>query len=303
MDHLRVEASRLLDCSIADNTKRAYSSALRDFLKFRMDHDLPDEWPFPIIHIVQYIAYMSLNNKAASTVAVHISAISREHKLRGMSDPSSHFIVQKMLQGLRKSVKQVDNRAPITVNILSQMPRALHVVCFSRYESVMFQAIFSLAFFAFLRVGEIVFTTQQDSDRAIQISDVKMMDTYMEITIRKSKTDQLGSGTTLRISELKEQNVCPVQAMQSYLAIRSNGNGYLFVHFNKKQVTRSQFAKVLSKALAFLQINDKYYSTHSFRIGAATAAAMRGISQEKIQLWGRWNSDAYLKYIRMPCLL
>jgi hypothetical protein len=41
---------------------------------------------------------------------------------------------------------------------------------------------------------------------------------------------------------------------------------------------------------------------HSFRIGAATAAAIQGASDEDIQRMGRWKSQAFKRYIRIPVL-
>ena len=42
------------------------------------------------------------------------------------------------------------------------------------------------------------------------------------------------------------------------------------------------------------------YSSHSFRIGAATVAARNGVPDHLIQALGRWNSNAYQLYIRTP---
>ena len=42
------------------------------------------------------------------------------------------------------------------------------------------------------------------------------------------------------------------------------------------------------------------FSSHSFRIGAATVAARNGIPDHLIQALGRWTSNAYQLYIRTP---
>jgi hypothetical protein len=44
------------------------------------------------------------------------------------------------------------------------------------------------------------------------------------------------------------------------------------------------------------------YEGHSFRIGAATFSAECGFSDTQIRAMGRWRSDAFLKYIRIPSL-
>ena len=42
------------------------------------------------------------------------------------------------------------------------------------------------------------------------------------------------------------------------------------------------------------------FSSHSFRIGAATVAARNGVPDHLIQSMGRWSSNAYQLYIRTP---
>lgn len=42
------------------------------------------------------------------------------------------------------------------------------------------------------------------------------------------------------------------------------------------------------------------FSSHSFRVGAATVAARNGVPDHLIQALGRWTSNAYQAYIRTP---
>ena len=47
-------------------------------------------------------------------------------------------------------------------------------------------------------------------------------------------------------------------------------------------------------------VDCTHFSGHSIQIGAATTAAVRGIAEATIQALGRWSSDLYKGYIRIP---
>ena len=167
----------------------------------------------------------------------------------------------------------------------------------------MFQASFLLAFFGLLRVSE--FTVDSRSgvcDRVIHVQDVIVChgaeSSHMLVTIRFSKTDQYGASTTLRIKGNNLVGSCPVEAMARYLEVRPLTHGPIFCHANGSPLTRYQFSSVLRKVLSFVGLEAAEYGTHSFRIGAATSAAIKGVSEEKIQEMGRWRSGAFKTYVR-----
>ena len=54
-----------------------------------------------------------------------------------------------------------------------------------------------------------------------------------------------------------------------------------------------QDGRFLDKLLGDLCIDTKLYSTHSFRIGAATSAMKANISEAHFQMLGRWRSETY----------
>ena len=64
-------------------------------------------------------------------------------------------------------------------------------------------------------------------------------------------------------------------------------------------LTRPRFAAAVRSALKKVGVDQSKYCTHSFRIGAATTAAARGIEDSVIKTLGRWESLAYLQYVRI----
>ena len=56
----------------------------------------------------------------------------------------------------------------------------------------------------------------------------------------------------------------------------------------------------LRRALSECGIDSSLYAGHSFRIGAATTAAARGMQDSLIKILGQWESSAYMIYVPTP---
>ena len=54
------------------------------------------------------------------------------------------------------------------------------------------------------------------------------------------------------------------------------------------------------RIVASVRSGPKEYAGHSFRIGMATTASHQGVSEATIKMLGRWESSAYLRYIKTP---
>ena len=88
--------------------------------------------------------------------------------------------------------------------------------------------------------------------------------------------------------------------MLDYLSLRGYKPGPLFMISHGHPVSRTTFTDQLSLALKFCGLNPARYKGHSFRIGAASHAADRGLSDTQIRVLGRWPSNAFHRYIRVP---
>ena len=87
--------------------------------------------------------------------------------------------------------------------------------------------------------------------------------------------------------------------MSQYLKERPNYPGPLFCHFEGLALTRYQFSAILKKCLVIIGIESDKFKSHSFRIGMTTTCAIDGITDEQIKQLGGWESNAYLRYIRI----
>ena len=93
--------------------------------------------------------------------------------------------------------------------------------------------------------------------------------------------------------------LCPVAAVLAFLAVRGSGPGPLFKFQDGRPLTRDRLVNHVRSALDTLGLNSSHYAGHSFRIGAATAAAQCGIEDSTIKALGRWESAAFQRHIRM----
>ena len=85
------------------------------------------------------------------------------------------------------------------------------------------------------------------------------------------------------------------------LHVSSGGTCWsIFALKNGNPLTKSVFTAKIRDALRIIGLPEENFAGHSFRIGAATAAANVGIEDSDIWTMGRWSSSAFLAYIRTP---
>ena len=87
-------------------------------------------------------------------------------------------------------------------------------------------------------------------------------------------------------------------AVHDYIQVRPSTEGPLFIHFGGSPLTRYQFSALLKEGIKAMGLSPAEFSPHSFRIGAATSAAVGGIPIDRIMTMGRWRSSAVNSYIR-----
>lgn len=286
--------------AVSPNTSLSYKAGLEAFSSFLRLHNLLDSWPPPLSNVTQFIAYLSITGKKPNTVKTYLAGISYQCKMLNQYDITSHFLICKMIEGMRRLKPSSDNRLPITIELLRNMVKVLPSICSSLYETNLFQAAFCLAFFGFLRVGE--FTVVNSSYCRVFTSNqisIDEIDNNIELTIPYSKTDQYGKGKTIVIPGTG-CSVCPVLHIKTFKASRPKHQGPFFCHFGGKPLTRFQFTAILSKVLKYLGVDTTLYKSHSFRIGAASLYYEQGKSEEEIKVMGRWKSQAFQSYIRIP---
>ena len=171
--------------------------------------------------VILYVANLAEQGARPTTVATQLSALSFIHKLRGLPDPTTTFIVSKMIQGLRHTSKPPTARLPITLQILQRIIRALTITITSNYQRSMFSDMFLLAFYACLRIGETALN--RISSHLLQLSDVRFVhalgfaNTNAIINLSSFKHSSSNSIQSIRIRD--SPPMYPVRSLINYIKL------------------------------------------------------------------------------------
>ena len=250
-----------------------------------------------------FLVHLHNTGYAPSTITTYTSAIGYIHKLYEQPDPSASFLIQKTLHALRKNSPQVDSRLPITITILKLLIAASDTVIGHYTDRILFKCMMTVAFFGFLRIGEI--TVAKNKMDAITLRNIQWdaSTKSFSITLTNFKHSVPGKSHTIVLKSQTLPNPCPVTMLHNWLAIRPKIPGLLFTLSDGKGMKREWFDQNLRRCLSFCNLNTKLYKGHSFRIGAATHASLSlGYTDSQIRLLGRWKTDAFKKYIRNPSM-
>ena len=301
----RASREAILD-SLAPRTLSAYFTGWDCFKSFHFSYQLP----FPstdVLSICNFITHAhSVQKIPSSTIQTYLAGIRFILKLVTGHPCSSisHSHVTMLIKGLRKREPlRAERRSPLTTDLLTLCIRTLRSGYMSPAVDLTLESMFLLAFFGFLRCSEFAPTSSRfDPSRHPRLSDITIYNSDSLIyTLRISKTDQLGISFPIYIFRLNTY-LSPFEPIARYTSSRYTANASpsqpLFITETGHMATRFWFQKHFRNILRMASIPPTQYSCHSFRIGAATSAARLGISDQTIQVLGRWSSQAYRVYIR-----
>ena len=289
---------RLLESGIAPSTTSAYRSAHRRFTSFCSAAGLV---PFPLKEatVCRFVAHLFQNNLSSGTIRLYLSGLRFYQIASGGDNPclDSCSRLHYVLRGVAQSqpVCSRPTHFPVTTEVLDLLFQAWSTQEPS-FETTMLWAACTLGFYGFLRSGEFT-VVQGRQQHPLTLANVRVDSRFdpnsLEVTLQHSKTDIHGRGCTLYIGRL-HTSTCAVLAVLGYLAIRPATPGPLFIHRDGLPLTRAQLVSAIRSTLQISGMDISRYSGHSFRVGAATAAARAGLPDSLIQTLGRWKSSAFL---------
>ena len=304
MDGLTADICRYAELAISPSTRRSYSTGERRFLDFCALHRFV---PLPASdYVLSGFAASLTRSVKPCTIKLYLSAVRNLHLEHGHPDPiPESTLLRRVLKGICRvhGPGVVRPRLPVTMPVLRPLISALQSS--NRYtatDKAMLKAAMLLAFHGFLRCGE--FTAPPASHVVLwwpQRRDVEICirPPSLRYRLRRSKTDPGGNGAVIHIGPSSPE-VCPVIAMTAYFTNSpARPTNHLFAYSGSVPLRRASFTEDVRCLLTAAGIaNLEQYAGHSFRIGAATSAALCRTPEWLIRAMGRWTSDCVLRYIR-----
>ena len=283
---------------VAPSTRQTYNSGVNSYLQFCAQFNIQ---PYPASSLTLQFFCTDLSQRISyKSIKVYLAGIRLAHLERGHLDPTVDESLRLVIRAIRRlQGESCHHRLPITINLLRTLKQQIRISNYSLVEQRLLWAALTTAFYGFLRVSE--FTSSCSDNATLQWSDIHLSSSTLTITLRQSKTDPFRRGHTLSISATNT-STCLVRALQQYSRMipATQQFGPLFSAGHFSPLSKSQVSDTLRQLLQQAGYDPQLYSSHSFRIGAATTSAAAGLSPWIIKTLGRWNSNAYMSYIRCP---
>lgn len=271
--------------SISPNTKRAYQSDLQHF------SDWGGTVPATDKQVAEYLASHA-QTLSIATLIRRIASINKAHSAKGVTSPTKAELVKSTMRGIKRAHAAPQKVAkPLLIEDLMRIMPMLE----DGLKDTRDRALLLIGFAGGFRRSELV---------ALNCADIETVRQGIVVHIRKSKTDQEGTGRKIGIPNGRTR-WCPVSALMDWLAQSNIEDGPIFRPVDRhgknydQRLSGEAVALVVKERVKAIGLNPQDFSGHSLRAGLATSAAQAGVSSWKIRQQTGHASDAMLsRYIR-----
>jgi site-specific recombinase XerD len=271
-------------------TRKAYATDFRLFKEW-CEGKGAQSLPAAAETVAAFLAAEAVAGVRPSTLGRRVAAIRYAHKLASLATPTDAEGVKATLRGIRRSVGAAKVRkSPALANRVKAMAAASPDTLAGKRD----RALILLGFAGALRRSELV---------ALDLADIEESEAGLRVTIRQSKTDQDGEGTTIAIA--RGMIACPVRALRAWLDAAGIESGALFRSVNKAggvasaRLTDRSVANIVKAMANSVGLDASTFSGHSLRSGFLTSAAANGASIFKMMDVSRHKSvDTLRGYVR-----
>jgi integrase len=285
------------------STRREYARDWADFERYCRSRNL-SALPAEPQTVARYAATVAGTLKIAS-IRRRMVAISQVHQERDLPAPTAHKVVREVLAGIGNTHgSAVRQKEALTLDLLRAalltLGRDRNALKASRDR-----ALLLLGFAGAFRRSELA---------ALDVADLRFDRRGLTVTLRRSKTDQLGAGREVAIPIVNVETMCAVRATREWLDAGKVAEGAVFRTFSMprrrgetsqlqaQRIDPKDVARLVQRVMRNAHLEGDF-AAHSLRAGFVTSAAQKKVPEVDIQRVTGHRSVAILRrYVRRATL-
>ena len=276
-----------VQASLSENTRRAYLSDLAHFQAWG------GRTPASDVVVASYLAAHA-ERLSVATLSRRLAAIAKAHGAAA-SNPARSPLVKATMRGIMRRHKAPPRQAK---PLLRDELFAVLAQTGTDLKDVRDRALLLVGFAGGFRRSELV---------GLDKEDIEMVKEGLVIHLRRSKTDQCGTGRQVAIP-FGRTRWCAVAALSEWLHRSEIESGALFRRIDRHghllaRLSGEAVSLVIRSWLAAAGMAVDGYSGHSLRAGFATSAAQAGLNECEIRRQtGHASPSVLATYIRQQDL-
>jgi integrase len=250
-------------------TRRAYTRQWAAFVAWCASSRLPS-LPAAPATVALYASSLAGAGRKVATIEQAMAAITAAHGAARHPSPREDANLRAALRGIRRELRTAQREAsPVLAQHLHLI---LAVLSTSTLQGLRDRALLLVGFSGAFRRSELV---------ALELRDIAFTTDGLEVTLRRSKTDQEGAGRLVALSYSGNPSACPVRALRTWLSAAVITEGPLFRSVTRhgkvsaRALSDKSVSDIVKRSVAAVGLDPKTFSGHSLRAGFVTEAKLK----------------------------
>lgn len=277
-------AKEIFENVFAANTKRAYQSDWKDYLKWLSERG-QEPHQADVNTILDYMVEQKEKGLKYSTIQRRLVSLRffyqqfAEHlanKGIGYNNPATSEQVKVFMKGLRKTIGTAPKQKRAANKRLMQS--ILNELSGDRLADIRNRALLALGYAGAFRRSEL---------SKLNIEDIERDNDGIYVTVRKSKTDQDGKGLRKFIYYANDSKYCPVRLLENWIRSAGITEGALFRQIKKGgkiggRLSDTSIYNIVRDSAEKAGFDKAEFGGHSLRRGLITQLADDGAEERDI---------------------
>jgi hypothetical protein len=311
--------ARIGNFGLAKSTWSSYKTGERMLMKCKKECEGNFELPLGKGALLIFINWLiTSRGLKAATINCYLASIRQMHLVRGLEPPA---LRSSQVQLILKGQQNIDNekrregesrgRLPMTISLMKLLKEKIRRWGRDDETKLLVWAVATMAFHGAFRIHELLCKNEASFDPAYEllgedivttaVKEGDLVTTMITVKLKCPKEQRDGKAVLVDIFE-SGGPICPVRAFQKWklLAKCENGKPAFRGPCGTPLTGRKLNSYVKDLLKDSINYREGQLTTHSFRSGIASLLGSKGFSDEEIKQAGRWSSNAFQVYMKLP---